>query len=320
MKGNDNMAHCTKFTKIETTAIIKHCDRKHNEDRDRKNKNIDPDRTGQNYNLCERDNPHQFIKDRLSEVHHMNRADIKTSCSWVVTAPQDLDSSRLEDFFWETTSHLHERYGEHNCIGAWVHLDETTPHLHYAFVPVVEDNNPQHEHDEKLYAKGVITRQHLRDFHPDLQEHLREQLREPRLKIVGIDEDRVKDLDLREYKAEQQEKEMVDRERAIAETEKDLKERDTYILAKEQYDEAVYNYCERVGMTREQYDSDRFQRDRGWNTSYLGTVHPSPEVVNPDRPDEERYKIAREIQEQQREYEKQQHEAEHTRGNSFRGR
>ena len=311
------MAHCTKFARGATTGIIKHCDRKPHENRDRKNENIDPDRTGQNYNLCERNNPHQFIKGRLDEVYHINRDDIKVSCSWVVTLPQDLDPSKTDDFFWETTSHLHEKYGEHNCIGAWVHLDETTPHLHYAFVPVVEDNNPQHEHDEKLYAKGVITRQHLIEFHDELQEHLREQLKEPKLKIVGIDKGRVKDLEIREYKAERQEKGIADREIEIAEAEKDLKERDTYILAREQYDEAVHNYCERVGMSREQYDSDRFQRDRGWNTSYLGTIHPNPEIINPDREDEERYRIAKEIKEQQIEYEKQQ---EHNRDNSFKDR
>nr|WP_271028251.1 plasmid recombination protein [Enterococcus faecium] len=31
---------------------------------------------------------------------------------------------------------MNERYGQENAVAAVVHSDETTPHLHYAFVPV----------------------------------------------------------------------------------------------------------------------------------------------------------------------------------------
>ena len=34
---------------------------------------------------------------------------------------------------------MNERYGKENVISAYVHFDEVTPHMHYAFVPVVED-------------------------------------------------------------------------------------------------------------------------------------------------------------------------------------
>ncbi|WP_250637226.1 plasmid recombination protein [Weissella cibaria] len=32
---------------------------------------------------------------------------------------------------------MNDRYGQENAVAAVVHYDETTPHLHYAFVPVV---------------------------------------------------------------------------------------------------------------------------------------------------------------------------------------
>lgn len=48
-------------------------------------------------------------------------------------------------------------------------MDETTPHMHYAFVPVVEDKK---KGGYKLSAKEAVNRKDLQTFHNDLSKHM----------------------------------------------------------------------------------------------------------------------------------------------------
>lgn len=58
-------------------------------------------------------------------------------------------------------------------MAAVVHYDETTPHLHYAFVPVVFDDKKSRY---KVSAKEVLTRHDLQSFHEDLDQDLKKVL------------------------------------------------------------------------------------------------------------------------------------------------
>ena len=81
---------------------------------------------------------------RLNDVYCMQRDDVKEPlATWIVTLTRRSCRSALratKRLFEETTNFLNERYGQENAVAAVVHYDETTPHLHYAFVPVVFDN------------------------------------------------------------------------------------------------------------------------------------------------------------------------------------
>jgi len=90
-------------------------------------------------------------------------------CSWVVTAPKDLPKNDEQRFFAETYTFLSARYGKDNIISAYVHKDEVTPHMHYAFVPVVPDHK---KGGYKVSAKELINRKDLQTFHQDLSAHL----------------------------------------------------------------------------------------------------------------------------------------------------
>lgn len=46
-----------------------------------------------------------------------------------------LDPKQCEKFFQLACNMLVDRYGEDNFLGAWVHMDESTPHMHFSFVP-----------------------------------------------------------------------------------------------------------------------------------------------------------------------------------------
>jgi len=82
--------------------------------------------------------------------------------------------ANLELFFNEAYKFLNDKYGngtDKNVMSAYVHMDETTPHLHYAFVPVVWDEKKQRE---KVSAKEALdwSGRGLNKFHPELEAHM----------------------------------------------------------------------------------------------------------------------------------------------------
>lgn len=162
------MAHVEKYTAAATGHMLAHYDRTHSSSTSL----IDESRTALNHNLAGIDQPLpqlDFLHKRLGEIKVMKRADVNVMCDWIVTAPKELTPEELPLFFNETYKFLNDRYGKENVISAYVHMDETTPHIHYAFVPVVIDKK---KGIPKLSAKERITRKDLNTFHPDLTKHM----------------------------------------------------------------------------------------------------------------------------------------------------
>lgn len=134
------MAHMEKFTRGQIQGLVIHLERltdKHS------NPDIDIERTKDNYDLCSQEGTIlDRLRDRLEDVHVLDRKNVNIAANWVVTLPQelkDLSSEEIKEFFQSVVNFSEDRYGKENIVGAWVHLDETTPHLHLTFVPVVTD-------------------------------------------------------------------------------------------------------------------------------------------------------------------------------------
>lgn len=162
------MAHLEKYTAAAAGHMFAHYDRSHSSS----TSNIDESRTHLNYNLAEKDQPLScldFLHKRMSEIKVLKRANVNVMCDWVVTAPEDLKEEELPVFFDECYKFLNARYGKENLISAPVHMDETSPHLHYNFVPVVKDKK---NGKLKLSAKECITRKDLKSFHTDLSKRM----------------------------------------------------------------------------------------------------------------------------------------------------
>ena len=136
------MAHYEKYTRGAVKGLIRHDARSKDLEKGiehaRSNENIDETRTGLNYNLApKRDvSTGDFIKQRCSEARTLNRKDVNVMCSWVVTLPQNVRPEDEYKFFRAAYDFLSDKYGEKNTVAAWVHKDETTPHLHFCWVPV----------------------------------------------------------------------------------------------------------------------------------------------------------------------------------------
>lgn len=178
--------HFTKFKNDAVSAIIFHNDRGlQGEDLvNHSNENIDKSRTHLNYSLIPDDERGysrykrklEAVKQSVKENTGKNiRNDAVTLCSWVVTAPKDLPEDKHKEFFRSSYEWLCERYGEENVISATVHNDETTPHLHFAFMPIVVDAKRY----IKLKAKDIETPNSLKHIHKDMQKYLERELKCP---------------------------------------------------------------------------------------------------------------------------------------------
>ena len=162
------MANVKHFHRSAVRSILNHVTRTDNFS----NQDIDSNRSKYNYSLTKHD-AFEFYKQRLSEVHCLNRANVNTLSSWCVTLPKGVKKEDQRKFFEETVKFLNDRYGEKNCVSAEVHYDETTPHLHYCFIPIIFDEKRQRE---KVDRKSIFTLKELKTFHTDLQNHITQAL------------------------------------------------------------------------------------------------------------------------------------------------
>lgn len=168
------MAHVEKYKASALGHMLAHYNRS-----TPANKDIDRSRTEQNYNLApERGDLLKFINARLADgVKVQQRADVIKLCDWVVTMPKDLPPEKEQAFFANTYDFLVNKYGERNVVCAYVHKDESTPHMHFAWLPVVQEKkNKKRLGQEKLSAKECITRSDLQKFHQQLQTYLEQKL------------------------------------------------------------------------------------------------------------------------------------------------
>ena len=179
------MAHLAKYARPACGHMTAHYARAKNDKGDfarYAKQEIDPSRSGQNYNLAPDRGCSQmeFIQRRLDEVRHSNRKDLIVMCDWVLTMPQQyertdgllgsFDHERVERTFFERAyQFMADRYGEENVISAYVHKDEVRGHIHFSWVPVVEDTK---NGGLKVSGKDCVNRYDLQTFHADLEKHL----------------------------------------------------------------------------------------------------------------------------------------------------
>lgn len=175
------MAHMMKMTKAAVGHMFKHYERAKDENGEYikfSNQDINTSKSKLNYNLAPERNQLEYIHERIEQVQCLKRKDVNVMCSWVITVPQELPEEYQEDFFKLCYEFLKNRYDpqEKNVISAYVHVDEITPHLHYAFIPVVFDEKKK---KEKVSAKELITKKDLQTFHTDFQKFIDEKLLKP---------------------------------------------------------------------------------------------------------------------------------------------
>lgn len=169
------VCHVEKLAAVDLRGAEIHNDRLSSNS---SNKDIDYTRTERNFDALsgEGGNPHTNyraeVEKRLKAKYKGSRAirkDAVRLVSVVVSSDQqffkDLGSeTEVRRFFKTAAEHLGERFGRDNVVAAKVHMDETTPHMHFCFVPLTEDG--------RLSAKTIIDRKGLRSLQDSLPQAL----------------------------------------------------------------------------------------------------------------------------------------------------
>ena len=197
------IAHVDKYSRGALGHMLKHYHREKDADGHYikfKNQSIDTSLTHLNKELIERDiSDLEFIHRRMEEVVYQDRKDLNVMASWILTAPEELrftddqkkqlrheeaasdelleKMAKLEEFFQKSFEILSKRYGEQNVINCCIHYDETSPHMHFAFMPIIMDKKKIRGKDEyieveKLNAKKCLSKTELSVFHKEVQKEL----------------------------------------------------------------------------------------------------------------------------------------------------
>jgi len=185
------MAEFSKYKAFAIGRLFQHNNRTADDGVTHSNKEIDNERTYLNYHL-KKGNPDD-VTNRLQEVFHIKRKDLIALAEMIVTLPRDVKYGDERAFFNSVYDFYCNDLGEQNIMNAVVHNDETRPHIHIDFVPVIKqkvDRNDlnnvsnhggtfkkmlrdwcnEHEGDEVeiVCCQKKINRAYLQTMHPRL--------------------------------------------------------------------------------------------------------------------------------------------------------
>lgn len=165
------------------------------------NKDINPERTKDNVTLkAPVDSQYRDTKDIIEQraINQVRKTSIWQS-EFIISSDKDffadMPLQEQNRFFEEAYKYLSQEFGEQNVTCAVVHYDETTPHMHFDFVPMTEAN--------KLSRKEVMTRERLIKIQDELPKYLQEkgfQVERGRKMVELAPEERPKHLEPGEYK------------------------------------------------------------------------------------------------------------------------
>lgn len=179
------MAHIAKYKAPAVGKLVAHYTRWKGIDRpDIVRENIDKERTHLNYTVgyYQEDGKSyigkvrgcaswETVKKRIESVQDATgrkvRKDAVVMADMVITAPKNVPEWGLERFFFESYQYMAQQVGRQNLMGGYVHMDETTPHMHVPFTPIK---------DGKFNYKGLCPRSFYQQFHKELGDYLEKKL------------------------------------------------------------------------------------------------------------------------------------------------
>lgn len=151
----------------------------HNERKNEKysNQEIDQSKSHLNFSLVDDDRPLRERIDEQIEEHYTNTRKIRTDAillnGFIIGASQDfmdqLSKEEQTEYFKTAKQYFDETYG--HVVSAYVHLDETNPHMHLGLVPLVEDQEKGHT---TLSSKMLFDRKELRKIQSEFPKHMQE--------------------------------------------------------------------------------------------------------------------------------------------------
>lgn len=148
-----------KLTRAESYGAYVHNDRKA---KNHSNKDIDPTRTHLNFYCKENETTYIREFDRMKKEYDLQGNLRKNSiimCQMMITSDNEffkkIGLEETKRYFIESYKFVcnYKNLGERNIISAAVHLDETTPHMHLTFIPVIHTKDEQGNAIDKICAR-----------------------------------------------------------------------------------------------------------------------------------------------------------------------
>lgn len=188
---------------------------RHNERQNKEygNEDIDTDKSDENYHLKQpQEKSYEREFDRLKAENQLKgnlrltgKKQSNVACEFLITSDnaffKQIGANETKRYFETAYKFACNKCGEKNIISAVVHMDETTPHMHLTYIPVVEGKDKQGQKIDKVncseFWKGFNSYGDLQDkFHAYVKEHGFDLERgEPRA-------DQLEHLSVNKYKAE----------------------------------------------------------------------------------------------------------------------
>lgn len=199
--------HTEKFNSNSLKAMIHHYLR--DLEGTLKRSNIDRSRTHLNYEIGNRKkddliNDIDLLKEQIKkETGRAVRKDAVLLADICLTLPTNIPEKDEKKFFELSAKKLHEMLVERGLsseaiVKGFIHKDEATPHMHFAFTPVKKNNN-----DKLSFSfKTIVKREFYRCYHEELQDFLTKELGYTP-KLLREEDDTLKSLsklDQEEYK------------------------------------------------------------------------------------------------------------------------
>lgn len=156
-----------KYKRADIVGIERENERDENY-KSTRNPQIDKSKTHQNYHTMPYGKKYLlFIDERIKQLSPKRKVkdDAVLITSFILGSDKEffdgLTTEQQTRFFADCTDFFSERYGKENVVSAVVHLDESTPHLHFNLMPVTNG---------RLCAKELFDRNALRDLQTDFHE------------------------------------------------------------------------------------------------------------------------------------------------------
>lgn len=198
------MGNCGLFSEADRTMYIDKAtgEYKQTNQKDTVSKSIiDFTKTHLNYNLC----PHEQYRGwEVKAINEKIRGKKmpKNAVAWgstIISLPKDYDGDP-RTFFETSYEGMKKMYGlkDEDVVSAYVHMDESTPHMHFYFVPVVHEAEK-----ERVSWDKVMPRKMYKSQHEVLQRYMREKIPDATINLlngetIGID---VSKMDANQRKA-----------------------------------------------------------------------------------------------------------------------
>lgn len=148
-----------KLTRSQAIGICVHNDRKA---KNHSNKEIDISKSSLNYYFKKNELSYTKEFDKLKKKYNLQgqiRSNSIIMCEMIFTSDKDFfDTIGMEEtkrFFEESYNFIcnYKNLGEKNIISAVVHFDETTPHMHLIYIPVIHTKDKDGKEIDKVCCR-----------------------------------------------------------------------------------------------------------------------------------------------------------------------